>query len=126
METKTKLIIGGLAALVVALPLTCGVALNDYNYSEGSRVGVVVKYSKKGFPGCKTYEGTLALEGQASTGATSGRTWDFSVDESSIDTQVKSALDSGKRVKLDYQQHLWTWPCRGNTEYFLTEVSELK
>ncbi len=110
---------GGLAILAVGIGF--GSCLNTCQYSGGSRVGVINKYSTRGFI-LKTNEGTMAMEGQASEGSTTGRTWEFSVVDDAIDSKVKQALDSMIKVKVDYSEKYWTWPWRADTNYIVTRV----
>ena len=94
------------------------------NYSNGKRVGYLVKFSKKGWV-CDTWEGTL---NQSQTGMTSTVSFDFSVDRDNknqalIDS-MQSALDNGFKIEVEYHQVKgWNWwHNRGETSYFVTGV----
>jgi hypothetical protein len=95
------------------------------NYSEGFRVGQVIKLSHKGMV-FKTWEGTLDqgyLAPNSDTGIAT-RIWDFSVDGG--DTEVRQAMDaaiaSGQRVKLYYREKYFNWAFRGDTKYFVYKL----
>lgn len=96
----------------------CGVS-----YSEGSRIGVVQKLSRKGIT-CKTWEGELALQGitSDSEGRAIPNVWAFSVKDESLLPELREAMASGKRVEVHYDQVLAQWPCEGDTSYFARSV----
>jgi hypothetical protein len=100
-----------------------------FPYSEGTRSGVMRKLSKKGYV-FKTWEGELQMSGipapidmsQLSTG---GNIWNFSVSGSQ-DEVIKSLQDAeakGSRVTLHYIQHLRQLDWRGETVYFIDNVT---
>lgn len=108
---------------------SCGL-LNSYEYSSGSRAGVVNKVSKKGLI-WKTYEGQMALEGVVSSGGSVGaNVWDFSIDNqarhgenvSELAEKLNDALDSGKKVKIKYTQVIGGWPWRGSTGHYVQSI----
>ena len=118
-------IVGGLALLA---GLSYGVdSCAHMNYSNGGRVGVVNKFSSKGFI-FKTYEGTLALEGQQL------KEWRFSVDTKGnggksledLAQEIQTALDSGKTVKLSYVQPFKKWLWEGETEYSVVDIDPIQ
>lgn len=110
-----KIIIGGALAFITLY----GIYLWEYNftYSEGERVGVLQKFSKKGNV-FKTYEGELML-----SNGISSKSFNFSVIEDSIATKLMTF--EGQKVSVHYEQKHSTLPWRGETTYFITEV-ELK
>jgi hypothetical protein len=100
-----------------------------FPYSEGTRSGVMRKLSKKGYV-FKTWEGELQMSGipspvdmsQLSTG---GNIWNFSV-AGSQDGVIKSLQDAeakGARVTVHYIQHLRQLDWRGETVYFIDNVT---
>ena len=97
-----------------------------WTYSEGSRAGVVTKFSHKG-SFVKTWEGELAM-GAIDQGGQREK-WEFSVyeavDGEGIVKQVEDALDSGKRVKIHYRQQRSSQSWKGATTYFVTGVEYL-
>ncbi len=98
------------------------------NFSEGFRVGVPIKFSKKGVI-FKTYEGQLNLGSlnQESTGNFSTY-WDFSVKASadSVVNKLDSAIVEGYRVKLFYKEKFVQVPWRGDTKYMVYDVEYLR
>lgn len=105
------------------------------NYSKGSRVGVVRKFSHKGLL-VKSWEGELLLGGVISTGGKNpelvNETWDFAVDPEArhgedaeeIVRALDQAQDSGKRVKLYYNQDT-TMKLRTDSDYLVYKVQVL-
>lgn len=118
MKPKTKFIV----IVVLALSLLVGgfMWVSTWNYSEGSRSGIVVKFSHKGF--LKTWEGQLNM---GIVGA-DAQFWDFSVQAPEVIKKVQEAQDIGGRVKLVYEEKFWTIPWRGQTPYLITDVIESK
>jgi hypothetical protein len=88
-----------------------------WSYSDGERVGVLLKLSRKGFV-CKTTEGELALY---VVGGIAPQIWGFSVRESVVADKLNAML--GKRVRLHYHEHLGVpTSCFGDTTYFVDRV----
>lgn len=99
------------------------------SYSEGARVGNVVKISKKGVM-FKTWEGQLnigAITGQ-DEGGIPNTTWEFSVPKSQrqVLDSIDEAIENNKRVKLHYKQKYWVLPWRGDTQYMVYRVEILE
>jgi hypothetical protein len=95
------------------------------DYSEGFRVGKVIKLSNKGVL-FKTWEGTLDF-GYLQTdpaGGVATRIWDFSVAPG--DAQVRSDIDAAiagdYKVKLHYREKYVKLFWRGDTNHFVTKV----
>jgi hypothetical protein len=120
---KRILIFGSIIALVVLSFLYWGV------FERGVMAGKVLRISEKGFV-FKTFEGKLSLE---SFGALKGvspvaETFDFSV-ESSDDELIKQLNEvalSGERVNLHFKKRFMSFPWRGDTKYFVTQVERSK
>lgn len=120
---KRVIIFGSLIAFIILAFLYWG------TYENGVMAGKVLRISEKGFM-FKTYEGKLSLE---SFGALKGvspvaETFDFSV-ESSQDTvieQLNEVALSGERVNLHFKKRFMTFPWRGDTKYFITQVERSK
>jgi hypothetical protein len=118
----------GLVIFTAACPLA-----NSINYSEGQRVGVINKVSKKGVF-IKTNEAQMALEGLVSTGDTmSANVWEFSVDKSMPDDKqyaltkdLEEAMEAHTRVKIKYTEALTSAPWRGSTSYYVQEVTPIE
>ena len=92
-------------------------------YSDGSRVGVVTKFSHKGFL-FKTYEGELLVGAQ--TGTAVPRQWRFSVVDDKVGAQLERAMRNGKRVELLYSQRFATASWQSDTSYWVREVREVE
>ncbi|MCS6969330.1 MAG: hypothetical protein RMJ44_12255 [Cytophagales bacterium] len=122
---KKFLIIGGIVLLICL----AGAVWYAYfaSYSEGFRVGRVMKISRKGIF-FKTWEGQLNVEGILSDklGSVSS-TWEFSVEDSrpEVIQAINKAMDANKRVKLYYEEKFYTYPWRGDTKYLITKVEIL-
>lgn len=128
--TLTELMI--VVAIIAILFSTIGlggacVGVLDIQYSDGARVGVINKFSEKGFM-WKTYEGEMALEGISSTGNTIGANiWQFSIDGNSnkkedIARKLEKYRDSSTKVKVTYREIIGKVPWRGSTGYFVQNV----
>jgi hypothetical protein len=95
-------------------------------YSEGVRSGVVVKISRKGYL-FKTYEGQLNLMtfGAVRSQNLVSESFEFSVASSQTDLikQLEQASLSGERVSLHYKERFGVFPWRGDTKYFVTELT---
>ena len=113
-----KNLLVGLFAIVV-LSTSC-----TENYSNGERIGMITKFSKKGLM-FDSWEGTLNT---TQTGMNSAEPFEFSVDNDINDPKVIATLDSaateGWKVKVKYHQTFgknW-FKNRGETDYFVNEV----
>lgn len=97
----------------------------NFTYSKGSRAGILVKVTYKGYL-LKTYEGTLNTGGLTlgTNGGAISNSWDFSV----LDRKVYEKLDNlqGTRVKLYYRQKVKAMPWQGATDYFVYQVESIK
>ena len=117
-----KSLIYGLMAIAIFSMTSC-----SENYSNGERIGMITKFSKKGLM-FDSWEGTLNT---TQTGMNSGEPFEFSVDNDVNDPKVIATLDSaatnGWKVKVTYHQVKgWNWfNNRGETSYFATEVTVL-
>ncbi len=85
---------------------------NKLEYSNGVRVGMINKFSKKGVA-FKTYEGQMALEGIVSGGTSMGaNVWNFSLDRSrkngentdELAKRITEYMNSGTKVRVNYTQ----------------------
>jgi len=87
-------------------------------YSEGERVGVLQKLSRKGWV-CKTYEGELALY---VVSGVAPQIWSFTVRDQKVAAQLNIVL--GERVRLHYSEHRGLpSSCFGDTRYFVDSVN---
>jgi uncharacterized protein YxeA len=92
----------------------------NMNFSEGNRVGNVVKISEKGVL-FKTWEGQLSY-------GDNKEMWDFSIPKSQeqVRLNIDDANENNKRVKLYYKEKYITFPWRGDTKYLVYKVEILK
>jgi hypothetical protein len=93
----------------------------NYTYSEGSRAGMLMKFSNKGFV-FKTYEGELNLGGiNPLPGNTiANNIWKFSVKNDSIAELLKSK--EGQMLRLHYKEKVKNLPWQGDTKFFVDGV----
>jgi hypothetical protein len=97
-------------------------------YSEGFRVGTVIKLSHKGYV-FKTWEGQmdlgfLAPSEEQGTAAIATRLWNFSVRDSDVQVRqdIDRAIARNRRVKLHYEEKLWNISFWGDTKHFVDKV----
>jgi len=106
-----------LALIVLGFWAYTALALH-WSYSEGERVGVLQKLSRKGWV-CKTDEGELALY---IVGGVAPQIWSFTVRDAKVMQDLNSKL--GQRVRLHYREHRGIpSSCFGDTTYFADAVS---
>ena len=118
---KTIAVIAGLLLMVILF-------VSYTNYSTGTRAGVVVKISKKGFV-FKTFEGQLNVGGLAKGNeGVVPAAWDFSVkrNKEEVIDALEDAQLSGERVKLYYKEKLYKFPWIGDTKYYVYRVETVK
>ena len=122
--SNAKKVMYGLIVLVAIGLLGQGcVALSNLTYSEGDRVGVVDKFSRKG-TFVKTWEGELQMRSLEQGGMP--KTWEFSVFDPEAIKQVQAAMDTGHRTKLHYQEKFFRHPWKGFTKYFVTSATAVQ
>ncbi len=108
-----------LALLLVLIALGYGAyfAVVYYaSYSEGTRSGELIKFSKKGVV-FKTYEGEI------SQGISGAQIFSFSVEENEKAIIQKLNDYQGKYVKLTYKERFGTFAWLGDTKYFIIDAS---
>jgi hypothetical protein len=116
----------GILAVVVAVVAALGIWFAMYaDYSEGYRVGKVIKLSHKGVV-FKTWEGTLDF-GYLQTdpaGGVATRIWEFSVpdDAAQVRTGIDAAIAGDYKAKLYYHEKYFRFPWRGDTKHFIYKV----
>jgi len=109
-----------LVGLIALFALYIFAALN-WSYSTGERAGFLQKVSNKGWL-CKTWEGELSLV--AMPGAAPEK-FLFTVRDQAVAQKISAA--AGKRVTLNYEQHKGLpTSCFGDTDYFVTGVTEIE
>lgn len=119
MKTQQR---GYLALIVVVLVLIAAAAAwtwfaLSWSYSEGERVGMVQKLSRKGWI-CKTWEGELNMV--VLPGAIPEK-FLFTVRDDRVADDINKV--AGRRVSLLYQEHRFLpTTCFGETQHFITGV----
>lgn len=96
-------------------------------YSEGSRTGMLIKMSNKGYF-YKSYEGELQLVevlvfNKNSTTDRPFGYWGFSTNDEKLGKRLEGLV--GKNVKIKYSQYIIR-PIGFSTNYEVVEVEELK
>lgn len=121
-----KLMYFFIIAIVVAI--IAGTYYMLGTYSDGDRIGVIIKFSRKGYM-FKTYEGQLNQEffpgGVSSNQNVTPNIWDFSVNDQKIANDIENAMTHGARVKLHYDEKYYRLPWRGETKYIVNKVEEI-
>jgi hypothetical protein len=103
-----------LLLLVVAAAAAYPYVALQWAYSDGERVGVLQKLSRKGWV-CKTWEGELAMYVVAGVAP---QIWSFTVRDDKIAKQLNGEL--GQRVRLHYEEHRGVpSSCFGDTQFFV-------
>lgn len=127
------LLIGMISAVLLVM-----LGIPSAEYSKGTRIGVITKFSYKGYL-YKTYEGELLMGGLVQTqnaegvSGVSANVFQFSLDaemqhgenlQALADT-INKALETGQRIKLEYQQENLTDlnRSRGSTQYYVIKAS---
>lgn len=88
-------------------------------YSEGTRTGELIKFSRKGVI-------TKTWEGEISQGISGAQIFQFSVLDENQDVIKKLQENEGNYVKLTYVERYATFIFWGDTKYFVNEVEEAK
>ncbi len=86
-------------------------------YSEGTRSGELIKFSRKGVI-AKTWEGEI------SQGISGAQIFEFSVLDSEDEAIKKLQEFQGRYVKVTYVERFGTFFFWGDTKHFITEVIE--
>lgn len=98
-------------------------------YESGIMAGKVLRISEKGFI-FKTYEGKLNLETFGALKGTSpiAESFDFSVEgsDTAVINQLEQVSLTGERVNLYFIKRYMTFPWRGESKYFVTQVERSK
>ncbi len=119
-------------SITVVVLIIIGLMAYYMEYSDGFRVGQVIKLSKKGYV-IKTWEGQLdqgflapADDATATTGIAT-RIWNFSVHgkDELARKQIDSAISFGHKVKIYYKEKLWKFYFWGDTKYFVYKVERV-
>lgn len=108
-------------AMLATVMATSGCTGCGSDYSDGDRVGVVTKFSRKGLV-CKSWEGEMTLTGfrPAENNTMVANIWKFSADDN-IAPQITKAMQTGGPLKLTYRQWAIAPSCQ-DTDYNITAV----
>lgn len=91
--------------LALAITWAFAAAAQAECYSEGVRVGVVQKFSQKGFA-VKSWEGEMVQDGvrvkARGQGAAATNIWKFSVTDPEVAKQIDAAVFDGGEVAVKY------------------------
>ncbi|HYG41002.1 MAG TPA: hypothetical protein VD908_20395 [Cytophagales bacterium] len=120
-----KFLYGSVAVLIVLVAFIL-LFISYANYSEGTRAGIVVKISKRGYL-IKTIEGQLNEGGMAAKDQSVVPTiWNFSVkrNKEEVLKQLEEAQLTGERVKLYYKEKYYRFPWIGDTKYYVYKVEK--
>jgi hypothetical protein len=116
----------GVAGILVGGYAGIKSAGNHIGYSEGARTGQVVKIAYQGVL-CKSWEGSLAMGSfRGNTGKGTSNTFDFSINDPAVLKKLQKAQDSGKFIKVKYEQSLTSPFCSSKTSSLVTDVVQLK
>ncbi|UJH91974.1 6-phosphogluconate dehydrogenase [Antarcticibacterium sp. 1MA-6-2] len=88
-------------------------------YSEGTRTGELIKFSRKGVI-------TKTWEGEISQGISGAQIFQFSVLDGNKEVIKELRENEGNYVKLTYVERYSTFIFWGDTRYFITEVEEAR
>lgn len=115
MKKTLFLILGGILLLFLAY-----FAFVYYvPYSEGTRSGELIKFSRKGVVS-KTWEGEI------SQGISGAQIFQFSVLDRNKDVIKELQENEGNYVRLTYIERYTTFFFWGDTKYFITDVEEMQ
>lgn len=122
-----------LFALFICVLVGAGSAFIMYgSYSEGYRVGTILKMSKKGLV-FKTWEGEIsqgfleASQDANGAGSVGTKIWPFTVEnDDAVLQKIDKAIVDGKRVKLLYHEKYATLPWVGDSKHVVYDVEEVR
>ncbi|MUP47127.1 6-phosphogluconate dehydrogenase [Gramella sp. BOM4] len=112
-----KRILGYILGGILILGLLYFAFIYFIPYSEGTRSGELIKFSKKGVVS-KTWEGEI------SQGISGAQIFQFSVMDKEKEVIEKLQEYEGNYVRLTYVERYDTFFFWGDTKYFITEVEK--
>ncbi|WP_282019148.1 6-phosphogluconate dehydrogenase [Salegentibacter mishustinae] len=107
----------GILGVIVLLFIAWFAFIYFVPYSEGTRSGELIKFSKKGVVS-KTWEGEI------SQGISGAQIFQFSVLDNNQEAIEALQENEGNYVRLKYMERYATFFFWGDTKYFITEVEE--
>jgi hypothetical protein len=116
-----------ISIIVAILLFICYVFICGFTYSDGTRTGVVIKVSKKGYV-FKTYEGELNLGGFSQGDGTimQKNVWLFSIQKNDMDIYNQITQSQGKQVRLHYKEVYKHFFWQSETSYFIEKIEVVK
>ncbi len=110
-------------SLSVILVFVSYVYISGMSYSSGTRTGIVIKLSRKGYI-FKTYEGELNLGGISEGDGTimPTRIWKFSVNRNNDSIYDLITKTEGKHVRLYYKEVIKNFLWQSETPYLIEKV----
>ena len=114
--------------IIAALLLVTGIVWYRYYFvfGEGVKSGVLNYAVKKGNI-FKTYEGKLIQQGfgaNSKSGSLTSYEFEFSIEDEAIFKQLE--VNNGKTFDLHYKEYHGILPWRGNTNYVVDKVINMK
>jgi hypothetical protein len=114
--------------IIATLLLVTGIVWYRYYFvfGEGVKSGVLNYAVKKGNI-FKTYEGKLIQQGfgaNSKTGSLTSYEFEFSIEDETIFKQLE--MNNGKTFDLHYKEYHGILPWRGNTNYVVDKVINMK
>ena len=111
--------------LIIAAGLAIAYFVCGMTYSEGTRTGILMKVSRKGFV-FKTYEGEMNIGGISDGQGTimPATVFRFSVADDGVYRKLEQ--HQGARVTVRYKEVIHSFFWQGDTNYFIQEVRPLK
>jgi hypothetical protein len=109
--------------LFIVLMFVAFVYISGMSYSSGTRTGIVIKLSQKGYI-FKTYEGELNLGGISEGDGTimPTRLWSFSVEKNNTAIYDEITKSEGKHVRLYYKEVLKNFFWQSETPYLIEKM----
>jgi len=107
----------GILGVIVLLFIAWFAFIYFVPYSEGTRSGELIKFSKKGVVS-KTWEGEI------SQGISGAQIFQFSVLDNNQEAIEALQENEGNYVRLKYMERYATFFFWGDTKYFITEVEK--
>ena len=121
-------IIGIMGALLFGARGGCLIGCNP-DYSSGTRVGVVTKFSHKGW-NYKTWEGEMLMGGvvDGGRGSIQANVWKFTVPEEDDENRkkIEEALRTQKPIVIEYTEWMVRPNCQTDSGYIVKTVEFVK
>ncbi len=117
ITSSIKRILATIALSVIVLTGIYYLGIYYWTYSEGTRAGELIKFSKKGVM-VKTWEGEI------SQGVSGAKIFTFSVEDGEKEVIKSLQEHQGQYVKVHYFERFGTIFWLGDTKYFITKVEK--